>query len=89
MEINSTKNIVSVNCEDSSSLATLTIINDNIVVATFKSNPDVRYTYIMPTTGNLSRLVECDSAGKFVASFVKPFASWTTKTTPEGVSVPL
>lgn len=87
MEITSTKNVVSVNCEGSSSLATLVIVNDNMVVATFKSNPDVRYTYLMPESGLLAKLVDFDSAGKFLASFVKPMASFTTKTAPGQATV--
>ena len=89
MEITTTHNIVSVNCDDSSALATLTIVNDNIIVATYMSNPSVRYTYIMPTAGALAKLVELDSAGKFVASFVKPMSTFVAKTEADGVSVPL
>lgn len=88
MEINSTKNIVSVNCANSSSLTSLTIINDSVVVASFRSNPEVQYVYTMPTKGNIAKLVEMDSAGQFVASFVKPLASWTSKLTPDGAITP-
>lgn len=87
MEFTSTNNIVSINCADSSALTSLAIINDVIVVATFKGNPDVQYVYTMPTTGNIAKLVEMDSAGKFVASHVKPMASFTTKTAPGQVAV--
>lgn len=87
MEINSIKNIVSVNCDDSSAIASLIIINDSIVVATYKTNPEARYTYLLPTAGALAKLVEMDSAGKFVASFVKPLASLATKTTDSGTTV--
>lgn len=89
MEINTTNNIVSVNCDDSSALASLVIVNDNIVVASFKGNPTVRYTYIMPTAGALAKLVEMDSAGKFVASFVKPMSTFVAKTEADGVTSPI
>lgn len=89
MEITTAHNIVSVNCEDSSALTSLVIINDVIVVTSFKSNPDVQYVYTMPTTGNIAKLVEMDSAGKFVASFVKPLASFVAKTESGGVATPL
>ena len=79
MQITTSKTHATVNCEDSTSLASLTIFSDQIVVAHFKSNPTVAYVYTLPTTGALAKLVEMDSAGKFVASYVKPFASVTHK----------
>jgi len=84
MKLTTTKDIVIVDCEHSSSLTNLAIINDTIVVASYKSNPTVKYVYTMPTPGSLAKLVSFDSAGKFVASFVKPLASFVTKTTDDG-----
>ena len=87
MKLTTTKEIVTVDCEHSSSLTSLAIIDDIIVVASYKSNPTVKYVYTMPTPGSLAKLVSFDSAGKFVASFVKPLASFVTKTTDSGTVV--
>ena len=89
MEMTTSKTHATINCESSSSLDSLTIVNDEIVVARFKSNPEVTYVYTLPTKGALAKLVEFDSAGKFVASYVKPFASVTHKVTAEAPAVVL
>jgi hypothetical protein len=79
MEITTSKTHVIINCENSTSLDSLAIFSDQIVVAHFRSDPSVAYVYALPTAGALAKLVEMDSAGKFVASYVKPLSSLTHK----------
>ena len=89
MEITTSKVVATINCEASTSLASLAIIRDQIVVAHFKSDPTTAYVYTLPTAGALAKLVEFDSAGKFVASYVKPLASFTAKVAPGEPAVSL
>lgn len=41
------------------------------VIASFRGNPNARYCYSVPAGEALPKLVELDSAGKFVATWVK------------------
>jgi hypothetical protein len=87
MEITTTTNTVSVNCADSSALESLVLVDDSIVVARYKSNPDHTYIYTVAEGNLLATLAKYDSAGKFVSLFVKPVATLVAKKYADGSAV--
>jgi hypothetical protein len=87
MEITTTTNTVSVNCDGSSALESLVIVDDSIVVARYKSNADQTYIYTVAEGNLLATLAKYDSAGKFVSLFVKPVATLVVKKYADGEAV--
>lgn len=63
-----------VDTADSEALSYLVIYTGtyaDTVIASFRGNPVARYCYSVPVGEALPKLVELDSAGKFVATWVK------------------
>lgn len=66
-----------VDTTDSEALAYLVIYPgqvSDIIIASFRGNPDLRYAYRVDGGQALENLVRLDSAGRFMATWVKKVA---------------
>lgn len=88
MEITTNPSGVTIKCANSSAIHSLNIVGE-IVIVRYNSNPNTTYVYDMGDKASqlLPTLIEMDSAGKFVASFVKPMSRFVTKHTSTEVGV--